>query len=126
MARKEKDERDLLNLPAVPQQPVIHERETIRSEGSSGRLEAIGRSMQGLDGKKYLGSVAVHVFEIDKGLTREHVFAYQSTDLRKIPETVMVQALPEMGVAIMKRYGRTPPAKTTDKNIRETERKVDA
>lgn len=121
-----------LHLPKVAPKPVVHERETIRSEGSSGELEQIGRRYEGLDGKRYVGSVAMHFYEVRRqgGIASvpslEYVYLIQSTDLTQIPETVMVAGLPEMGRALMLRYGRKPPSKTTDANIRETERKVNA
>ncbi len=119
---KHRDDRHLLNLPKPDATPTVHERETIRSEGSSMQLERIGESHQGDDGKHYIGSMAVHIYEVAKFLgAKEYIYLFQSTDITQIPETVAAAALPELGRVIMQRYGRKPPAKTTDKNVRESE-----
>lgn len=124
MKRRPRDERDLLNLPKPALDPRIEERTTINAQGSSGELERIGRAWEGMDGKKYLGSVAIHFYKSASILNPEVITAAHSTDLRFIGEHAMAIGLAEAGRAIMKRYGRTPPRKTTDKDTIETEHNV--
>lgn len=123
--RPPRDERSQLNLPKPPPAPEVRERDTLRSEGSSGALEAIGKRHEGMDGKRYLGSFAVHIYEVDKiSASKEYVYAFHSTDLSKIPENIAAMSLPELGKAVMVRYGRKIPAKTTDKYTKTSEQKV--
>lgn len=91
------------------------ERQTVNAPDSISALEVIGRRFEGLDGKKYLGSFAVHVFDVPSVIDRRtFVFYSQSTDVRQVPENVALEAIKEMSRSIMIRYGRKPPRKTTD------------
>lgn len=120
-----RDERDLLNLPKPNRTPpVVHERTVIRAEGSSGQLEAIGRTFEGLDGKKYLGSAAIHVYIVRGLLGNQYIFTVHSVGVADIPETAMVEGVSELGGHLMERYGHKRPAKTTDKNIRNSEHNI--
>lgn len=120
-----RDERDELNLkrPDAPA-PQVHERRTIRADESSMQLERIGLAHEGSDGKRYLGSVAMHIYEIPRLMgMKEHVFNFHSTDITQIPETIMAQGLPELGRALMRRYGREAPRSTLDKYTAESDEK---
>ena len=121
------DERDILNLPKPEGLvPEVRERETISSEGSSGALEAIGKAHEGMDGKKYIGSYAVHLYTTPKSMlgTIENVWLIQSTDLTRVPEQNLLLTIRELGRALMKRFGHKPPASTLDVKTRESVRSV--
>lgn len=114
-----------LILPEVEKPPVeVTARETLRARTSSDQLEAIGRSHEGLDGKRYLASFAVHTYEVKTLDTakQEFVCLSHTTELVKLPEAIALHAVKELGRALMKRYGRKPPRKLND--VAETEASV--
>ena len=94
------------------------ERQTLNSPDARSALEDIGERFAGLDGKRYLGTMCVHVYDIPSVIDKmTYLFYSQSTDLRKVPENVALEAIKEMSRSIMIRYGRKPPRKTTDSQI---------
>lgn len=118
------DERDILNLPKPEGLvPEVRERDTIQSANSSMELESIGMRHEGMDGKKYIGSYAVHLYSTPKNFlgTQENVWLIQSTDLTQVPEQNLLMTIRELGRALMKRFGHKPPASTLDKLTAETE-----
>lgn len=120
-----RDERDLLNLPKPDTTPpVVHERTVIRAEGSSGQLEAIGKAFEGMDGKKYLGSAALHIYIVRGLLGNQYIFTVHSVGVASIPEVAMVEGTKELAGHLLERYGHKRPAKTTDKNIRTSEHNI--
>lgn len=121
------DERDILNLPKPEGlEPLVRERETIKSENSSMELESIGMRHEGLDGKKYIGSYAVHLYTTPKNFlgTQENIWLIQSTDLTQVPEQNLLLTIRELGRTLMQRFGHKPPASTLDKLTRESTRSV--
>lgn len=104
-----------------PDQPLkgeAIERQTFRLESADQALGTIGKRFEGLDGKRYLGSLCVHIYDIPSVVIRKQVLFYsQSTDLREIPEITAQEAIKELARSIMVRYGRKPPRKTTDKTV---------
>lgn len=121
-----KDERDLLNLPKPEfEPPKVLERETLRADQSSMQLERVGLSLEGSDGKVYVGSCAIHFYRATRLLgPPEYIFAVHTTDITQIPEQACVHGIAELGRALLKRYGGRAPKRNDDYTVRETERKV--
>jgi hypothetical protein len=106
-----------LALPEVERPPVeVTARETRNAPQATSALEAVGRAHEGLDGKRYLTSFAVHVYALPPkiGGAQEFVCLSQSAELAQLPEAIALHALKELGRALMKRYGRKPPRKLND------------
>lgn len=94
----------------------VKERETFYSDGALSELVKLGQRLEGADGKRYLGSVAIHIYGIGLGTgdLREYVTVSHITELTQIPEHVALEASKELGRALMKRYGHKPPRKRGD------------
>jgi hypothetical protein len=73
-------------------------------------LEAIGKRLTSLQGEKYLGSFAAHLYEVPGIISAQYVIKVQSTDLQDIPEHASHVALSELAQDVMRRYGKKPPA----------------
>lgn len=124
MTKLKRSEVPKLDLPPMPDQAVVEEREILRSEGIGSALEAMGRQLEGSDGKRYCASFAVHIYKVERlGVKREHIFAVHSTDLRQLSEQGALEGIKELARAIMQRFGRKPPSKTTDGKVHTTESK---
>lgn len=111
---KPADHRDLI-LPEAPKQGIqVEERETRASPHAQSDLASIGRMHEGLDGKRYLASFAVHIYNVPNLVQTQAVTLVQSSDLSTLPESIAVFGIQELGRAVMKRYGRKPPRKRNE------------
>jgi|SRR3990172_10335481 len=110
-----------MELPKVSNQTDIIERETKCDPEAISELAFLGKRHEGLDGKKYLTSFAVHVYVSERITHTEFIFFTQTADLRQLPENIAQEAVKELTRALMKRYGRKPARKTTDGKVRESE-----
>lgn len=98
------------------------ERQTFRSPDAVSALVEIGKRFEGLDGKRYLGSLCVHIYDVPSLISgQSFVFYSQSTDLRAVTEIAAQEGIKELARSIMVRFGRKPPRKTTDSKTAQRE-----
>lgn len=113
-----------LVLPEVARSPVeVTARETRHAKNEISSLERVGREHEGLDGKVYVASLAVHIYALPNAANgkSEFICLSQSSELLKLPEAIALHAVKELGRAIMTRYGRKPPRKLNDVAEAETQ-----
>lgn len=99
---------ELRRTSAKAPEPVITDRELFREEGSVKPLKELGEKLEP-EGYQYASSFAVHLYK--KRDSVDAAVITQASDTSFIPEAFSQMALRELGIVVMKRYGREAPAR---------------
>ena len=97
-----------LNLPKLPTEPHVTERERRDAPQETALLAAVAQRLKPA-GTKPLGSIATHIYQNE--LNGEYIIMAQCAGLKQVDERVALFALKELGRTIMQQYGHKPPAK---------------
>jgi len=83
-------------------------REMRRSQGENDLLKGLGERLTP-EGSKHVASICVHIYKDNN--SDDAIFYTQSNDLRAVPEVYARQAIGELTLHVMSKFGHRPPRK---------------